>query len=130
MSSNQNRGAPNVGQPPEPEAPSAQPPGPEVPRLFNPFNDGAKAEYLKIKTPEGTMYKHASAGKAVEKEGQEKPLWQRMRKENNEKYDGCRWGRWGTKAEWDDARWMATSKSSQAALEELLKTERVSCNHE
>lgn len=106
-----------------------QPFEPDPPCLFNPFNDGKEPAYLRIETANGVTYKHASAGSVVQGAGQGEPLWQRMRKENIDKYDGCSWGRWGTKTEWEDAYWMANSKSSQAALDELLQTERVSKYH-
>lgn len=111
----------NIGQQSAPETTIEQPSEPGAPKLVNPFEDDAEPAYIQIETPEGTTFKHASAGKAVEKEVPEKTLWQRMREENIEKYNSCRWGRWGTKTEWDDARWMAKARLSQASLDELRR---------
>lgn len=36
------------------------------------------------------------------------------------------WGIWQTEREWEDAEWFATAKLSQAKLDELLATKRVS----
>ena len=60
---------------------------------------------------------------AVPDIGQGKKFWQGMCKENFEKYNGCPWGRWGTKTEWEDVYWVVNSKSLQTALDKLLKTE-------
>jgi hypothetical protein len=94
--------------------------------LFNPFGNAAAPAYIKIESPEGVTYRHASAGAIVQEAGREKTLWQKMREENIIKHGGCRWGRWKTQREWEDAHWMATTKSSQGTLEELLQTDRVS----
>ncbi|KAG9092719.1 hypothetical protein FRC06_011822 [Ceratobasidium sp. 370] len=103
-------------------------PSPSPIELFNPFEDGAESAYLKIESAEGITYRHASAGDVVQKAGSEKSVWQKMREENIEKYGGCQWGRWETQREWEDARWMATTKTSQGALEELLQTHRYARN--
>jgi hypothetical protein len=42
------------------------------------------------------------------------------------KNDGSLWGIWGSRREWEDAKWMATAKVLQGKLEELLSTEQVS----
>jgi hypothetical protein len=93
--------------------------------LYNPYGDGAEPAYIRIETADGTEYRYASAGAIVE-ECQNQSRWHKLRDENLEKYGGCIYGRWQTKEEWDDAYWMATSKVSQAGLQMLLETERVS----
>jgi hypothetical protein len=40
--------------------------------------------------------------------------------------DMNQWGIWQTKREWEDVQWFATAKLSQAKLDELLATQRVS----
>lgn len=51
--------------------------------------------------------------------------WQRLRQEMKEK-NLNEWGIWQTQREWEDAQWFATAKASQAKLDELLATKRVS----
>ncbi|KAG9088843.1 hypothetical protein FS749_001827 [Ceratobasidium sp. UAMH 11750] len=97
-------------------------PRPKPEPLYNPYQDGAEPAYVRIVTPEGTEYRHASAGGIVQTAGWGKTPWQKAREENEEKYGGCKWGRWGTKQEWEDAHWMATSKASQGCLQKLLET--------
>jgi hypothetical protein len=94
-------------------------------QLYNPFNNDAEPSYTRIETAEGTLYQHATAGQILEV-GDGKTRRQKWREENQAKHDGNSWGLWGTKTEWDDAYWMATTKASQSSLEELLKTECVS----
>ncbi|KAG9091599.1 hypothetical protein FS749_016423 [Ceratobasidium sp. UAMH 11750] len=103
-------------------------PRPEPEPLYNPYRDGAEPAYVRIATAEGTEYRYASAGGIVQKAGWGKTPWQKAREENEEKYGGCKWGRWGTKQEWEDAHWMATSKASQGCLQKLLETERYANN--
>lgn len=111
--------APEVRTNEELHSPSPEP-------LYNPYLDGAAPSYIRRKTANGVVYQHATAGAIVKKAVQEKTLWQKLRDKNQLKYNGCQWGRWGSKIEWDDAYWMVTSKASQSSLEQLLKTERVS----
>lgn len=68
------------------------------------------------------VYKHAFAGAIVNDENDPTPhqtRWSKLREENIKLYGGNPWGRWGTKAEWEDAKWMATTKVSRGSLDTL-----------
>jgi hypothetical protein len=81
-------------------------------------------------TPRGIVYQHAFAGAIVNHDGPIQTRWDRLKEEQREKYGDNPWGQWQSKQEWEDVKWMATTKASQGSLEELLKTERVSTNCE
>ncbi|KAG9087529.1 hypothetical protein FS749_002854 [Ceratobasidium sp. UAMH 11750] len=97
-------------------------PPPEI--LYNPFNDGAEPAYIRIDTPDKIIFKYASAGGIVQKAGQDKTQWQKLREVHEAQYGTNAYGRWKTKREWDDAYYFATAKTPQSGLQELLKTER------
>lgn len=75
---------------------------PEPEPLFNPYNDGAEPAYVRIDTPDGITFRYA-------REVQERDHGDNI------------YGPWGSKKEWDDAYWFATTKTTQAGLQEMSK---------
>jgi hypothetical protein len=70
------------------------------------------------------VYQHPTAGQSY---GKDRTQWEAEREKNTALRGGNQYAMWKDKDEWETARWMATTKVSQSALNELLKTERVSC---
>ncbi|KAG9122175.1 hypothetical protein FRC07_001560 [Ceratobasidium sp. 392] len=99
-----------------------QPPLPEP--LYNPYGDDAPPAYVRIDTPNKIIFQYASAGGIVQKAGWDKSKWQRLHEKHKSLYGDNVYGRWETKKEWDDAYYFATTKTSQAGLQDLLKTKR------
>ncbi|KAG9122943.1 hypothetical protein FRC07_000441 [Ceratobasidium sp. 392] len=97
---------------------------PEPEPLYNPYGDAAEPAYIRIDMPNKTVFRYASAGRIVREAGQEQTRWQKLCEEHKKKYGNNIYGQWGTKREWDDAYYCVNAKTSQASLEDLLKTER------
>ncbi|KAG9074571.1 hypothetical protein FRC06_010602, partial [Ceratobasidium sp. 370] len=104
----------------QPEWPEPDEPEP----LYNPYGDGAEPAYIRIDTPEKTIFRYASAGGIVQKAGQDKTQWQKLREQHEALYGDNIYGPWGTKREWEDVCYFANARTSQAGLQELLNTEQ------
>ncbi|KAG8700169.1 hypothetical protein FRC09_006133 [Ceratobasidium sp. 395] len=113
------------------EAPSDDLPNPieyQPPELHNPLGDDAEPAYTRRECGDVTIYEYASAGAIVQKAGRDETQWDKLKAKNDKEFGGNLYGRWGSKQEEDDAKWMASGKISQASLTELLKTERFAKN--
>ncbi|KAG8707725.1 hypothetical protein FRC09_001650, partial [Ceratobasidium sp. 395] len=106
------------------EDPPSEPAPPEPEPLYNPYNDGFEPTYIRVDKPDKIVFIYDSAGGIVQKAGHDKTRWQKLREEHEKLYGDNIYGRWGTKREWEDAYYFANAKTSQASLQELLKTER------
>ncbi|KAG8770674.1 hypothetical protein FRC12_004124 [Ceratobasidium sp. 428] len=104
--------------------PPFEPAPPEPEPLYNPYGDAFEPTYVRIDKPDKTVFLYSSAGGIVQKAGHDKTRWQKLREEHEKLYGDNIYGRWGTKREWEDAYYFANAKTSQASLQELLKTER------
>ncbi|KAG9123255.1 hypothetical protein FRC07_015182 [Ceratobasidium sp. 392] len=105
--------------------PPFEPAPPEPEPLYNPYGDAFEPTYVRVDKPDKTVFIYHSAGGIVQKAGHDKTRWQKLREEHQRLYGDNIYGRWGTKREWEDAYYFANAKTSQASLQELLKTERI-----
>ncbi|QRV72034.1 hypothetical protein RhiJN_00048 [Ceratobasidium sp. AG-Ba] len=87
----------------------------------NPIRQPTQEPYVRIVSKGRIIYRHATAGQIL---GKGRTRWEVERDQNNERRGGNPWAMWGSKDEWEAAKWMATTKVSQASINKLLKTER------
>ena len=79
--------------------------------------------YIRMVSKGRVIYRHPTAGQSY---GKGRTRWEDERDKNTVLRKGNRWGMWRDKDEWETAKWMATTKTPQSSLNNLLKTERVS----
>ncbi|KAG9090113.1 hypothetical protein FRC06_001220 [Ceratobasidium sp. 370] len=77
--------------------------------------------YTRIVSEDRVIYRHPTAGQTY---GKGQTRWEVEREKNNALRGGNPWAMWKNKDEWQTAKWMATSRTSQSELNNLLKTER------
>lgn len=79
--------------------------------------------YIRIVSKGRIIYRHPTAGQSY---GKGRTRWELEREKNTTLRGGNKWAMWKDQDEWETAKWMATTKTSQSSLNQLLKTERVS----
>ncbi|KAG8795971.1 hypothetical protein FRC12_007317 [Ceratobasidium sp. 428] len=82
-----------------------------------------KSNYNKIVDADGLVrYVHRTAGRILRKE---RTSWEKLLARRKEKYPNSPWFPFASEAEWKLGYWLATCKSSQSKIDELLAMEGV-----